>query len=157
MGYTRDKDNRERFHPLNFHSLAIGPIPAWYKERAALEPVSVSIPFLFVVIVKLIPVFFRVTSAVVKTSYHFITYLGKNYIWLIQYGIDFGVTERTCVIWYFVFLFSFFVLLVYLGSSITYDSLGFTSKSIWKLRIIPRQLDFHSKEERNRKRTLILI
>jgi hypothetical protein len=43
MGNTRDKENRERFHPLNFYDLVVGPIPDWYKDRAALEPVSVSI------------------------------------------------------------------------------------------------------------------
>ncbi|CAF1330660.1 unnamed protein product [Adineta steineri] len=38
MGNTRDEENRERFHPLNFYDLFVGPIPDWYKQRAALEP-----------------------------------------------------------------------------------------------------------------------
>ncbi|CAF3933746.1 unnamed protein product [Adineta steineri] len=38
MGNTRDEKNRERFHPLNFHSHFVGPIPDWYKHRAALKP-----------------------------------------------------------------------------------------------------------------------
>ncbi|CAF1473450.1 unnamed protein product [Rotaria sordida] len=40
MGNTRDKKNRERFHPLNFYDHFVGPVPDWYKDRAALEPVT---------------------------------------------------------------------------------------------------------------------
>ncbi len=45
MGNTRDNETRERFHPLNFYDLFVGPIPDWYKGRAALKPVTVSIRF----------------------------------------------------------------------------------------------------------------
>jgi hypothetical protein len=47
MGNTRDEQNRERFHPLNFYDLYVGPIPDWYKKRAALQPVTVSCFFHF--------------------------------------------------------------------------------------------------------------
>lgn len=43
MGNTRDKKDRERFHPLRFDDHFVGPIPDWYKDRAALQPVTVSI------------------------------------------------------------------------------------------------------------------
>jgi hypothetical protein len=43
MGNTRDEHNRERFHPLNVYDHFVGPVPEWYKQRAALEPVTVSI------------------------------------------------------------------------------------------------------------------
>lgn len=46
MGNSRDEKNRERFHPLRFDDHFVGPIPDWYKDRAALQPVTVSILFL---------------------------------------------------------------------------------------------------------------
>lgn len=67
MGNARDKENRELFHPLNFHDHFVGPIPDWYKDRAALEPATVSIFFFAFSTVKLIILFQRVTSAAVTT------------------------------------------------------------------------------------------
>ena len=58
MGNTRDNKNRERFHPLRFDDHFVGPIPDWYKDRAALQPVTVSIIF-FLLTVKLIVFFYK--------------------------------------------------------------------------------------------------
>ena len=79
MGNTRDNENRERFHPLNFYDHFVGPIPDWYKDRAALEPITVSSMFsLFNG--KGNCSFQRVTSAAVTMSYHSTMFLGMNNI-----------------------------------------------------------------------------
>ncbi|CAF1285827.1 unnamed protein product [Adineta steineri] len=66
MGNSRDEKNRERFHPLNFYSHFVGPIPEWYKQRAARWPVTVSILFFRFLTIKLIDLFQRVTNAAVQ-------------------------------------------------------------------------------------------